>query len=129
MDHIGISIDHFACNFVETSRLILPPINDEVYTFDVAEALEFFQENCCIWIAPDPRIFDLPNDNDCEAFLRGGLLRVCRRICQRKVGNHSQEVAALHLVLFPTSRTMLSRWTITAKAQDQPCSDRAGIFT
>jgi hypothetical protein len=57
-NHIGICVDHFACNLLKTSRLILPPINDEIFTFDVAEALQFFKEGCCVGIAPDPLIFD-----------------------------------------------------------------------
>ena len=62
------------------SRLILPPIDNEVFTFDVAGALQlFFQENCCIWIAPDRRIFDLPNDNERKALLRSGC---CAEACR-----------------------------------------------
>jgi hypothetical protein len=74
----------------------LPPIDNEVFTFDVAEALQFFKENCCIWIAPDPRIFDLPSDNDRKAFLRGGLLRGGTSYGRRKHRSDKQEISALH---------------------------------
>ena len=90
-NHIGICGDHFSCNLLETSGLILHPIDNEVFTFDVAEAPQFFKEGCRNGVASDPEIFDFHRQwprgaSSARAAARRHVVSPARAL-QRQTGN------------------------------------------